>query len=77
VGATASGSELTIWHAPLQNPEAEKPIRPLHRTPPLLLESAARAKEAVQLLRSSCCCWGGQMPPRLLVIVNPASGPGK
>ena len=43
----------------------------------LLLESAARAKEAVQLLRSSCCCWGGQMPPRLLVIVNPASGPGK
>lgn len=77
VGATASGSELTIWHAPLHNAGAEKPSRPLHRTPPLLLESAARAEEAVQLLRSSCCWWGGQVPPRILVIVNPASGPGK
>ena len=77
VGATARGSELIIWHAPLHNAGAEKPSRPLRRTPPLLLESAARAEEAVQLVRSSCCWWGGQQPPRLLVLLNPASGPGK
>ncbi|KAI3428489.1 hypothetical protein D9Q98_007314 [Chlorella vulgaris] len=81
IGATASGCELVIWHAPLQGKAAaqqEKPSRRLCRTPPLVLESPQLAEQAVKLLRSTCCCWGSaQRPPRLLIIVNPASGPGK
>lgn len=81
IGATASGCELVIWHAPLQGRAAaqqEKPSRRLCRTPPLVLESPQLAEQAVKLLRSTCCCWGSaQRPPRLLIIVNPASGPGK
>lgn len=78
VGATSSGSELVIWHSPLHKPGADKPTRHLHRTPALQLESPSLAEQAAQHLRSAACWWhGGQHPPRLLVIVNPASGPGK
>jgi hypothetical protein len=70
-----------VWHAPLQGraaASAEKPKRGLRRTPPLTLESQQQAERAVQLLRAACCSWAStQRPPRLLVIVNPASGPGK
>ena len=63
----------------------EKPQRSLRRTPPLQLQSAEAAAAAATHLRR-CCCWGGGngsgggaslRPPRLLVIVNPASGPGR
>lgn len=81
IGATASGCELVIWHAPLQGKAAaaaEKPARRLRRTPPLVLESSEQAAAAVALVRAACCAWGSvYRPPRLLVIVNPASGPGR
>jgi sphingosine kinase len=78
VGASTSGSGLTIWHAPLDKPHADKPTRHMRRTA-LQLESAEAAAQAAAHLRSSCCWQGyeGQVAPRLLLIVNPASGPGK
>ena len=78
VGASAGGSELTIWHAPLDKPHADKPTRHMRRTA-LLLESPAAAEQAAAHLRAACCwqSYEGQAAPRLLVVVNPASGPGK
>lgn len=79
VGATASGAELVIWHAPLATkPGVEKPARRIRRTPPVRLDDGAPAAEqAAAHLRRTCCWRGRAAPPRLLVIVNPASGPGK
>lgn len=78
IGATASGSELTIWSAPMATrPGADKPSRQLARTPPLTLESPALAQQAMAHLRAACCWPGGRQAPRLLVVVNPASGPGR
>lgn len=78
VGATTRGTELIIWHAPLASkPGADKPTRRLRRTPPLRLESAAAAEQAQQHVRRAACWRNGQVPPRLLVVVNPASGPGR
>ncbi len=78
VGASTSGSELTIWHAPLDKPHADKPSRRMRRLV-LQLESSEAAAQAAAHLRSACCWqgYGGEAAPRLLVVVNPASGPGK
>ncbi|KAL4439225.1 hypothetical protein ABPG77_004127 [Micractinium sp. CCAP 211/92] len=77
VGATASGASLTIWHAPLAGAGGERPSRHTHRTASLQLDSQEAAEQAAHMLRSTCCWRGADRPPRLLVIVNPASGPGK
>lgn len=79
VGATTSGSQLVIWHAPLATKAgAEKPVRRVRRSPPLLLDGGpAAAEQAAAHLRRTCCWRGRPAPPRLLVVVNPASGPGK
>lgn len=78
VGASTSGSELTIWHAPLDKAHGEKPSRRMRQLA-LQLESAEAAAQAAAHIRSSCCWQGyeGEAAPRLLVVVNPASGPGK
>ncbi len=78
VGATSSGADLVIWHAPLTtSPGAEKPARAVRCTPPLTLDSAAAAEAAVAAVRRAACWRGGNRPPRLLLVVNPASGPGR
>ena len=79
VGATTSGAQLVIWHAPLATKAgAEKPARRVRRSPPLLLDGGpAAAEQAAAHLRRTCCWRGRPAPPRLLVVVNPASGPGK
>ncbi|PSC69971.1 Sphingosine kinase 1 [Micractinium conductrix] len=76
VGATSAGAELTIWHAPLANPGTEKPARRMRRTS-LVLDSPALAAAAAAAVRTAACRHGSDRPPRLLVVVNPASGPGR
>lgn len=78
VGAAARGCDLTIWYAPMATkPGADKPARRMQQSPALALESPALAEQAAAHLRTACCWHGGRQPPRLLVIVNPASGPGR
>lgn len=79
VGATVTGGDqLVIWHMPLKGKgKSEKPERQLVRTPPIRLCSVDQAAAAAELLRRACCWWGRPSPPRLLVVVNPASGPGR
>ncbi len=70
------GSVIQIWHMPLRGGKTDKPTRRLLKSAPIKL-AEHDAKAVVQGIRSRCC-WGGQAQPRrLLVIINPTSGPGR
>eukprot|EP00887_Chlorella_sp_A99_P004943 scaffold4.g4943.t1 len=80
VGATVSaGDQLLIWHMPLRRGKRaqEKPTRGVCTTLPIGMATPAEAAAAAAAVRQLCCWWGRAAAPRVLVIINPASGPGK
>ena len=81
MGATeeAGGRAICVWYMPLRPGKASsgRPRRRLARSPPLALPPGHSAAYVVRALRSACCWGGAERPRRLLVIINPASGPGR
>lgn len=78
VGATEEGDRaVRIWYMPALRGASDKPTRKLHKTPAIRLADERDAQTAVRHIRQACCWAGRPEPPRLLVIINPASGPGR
>lgn len=77
VGASAGGAAgaLTIWHTGGLKGK-EKPTRSLRQTT-LRMGSSEAAAAAAHQIQQRACWRGGAQPPRVLVVINPASGPGR